>query len=110
MKRIASLLTALSFPALVAGTASAAEAKGKTVDVPNTICPISGKPVDPSITTTYEDRTYVFADEAARAKFIEARRSSLYHRLGGERGAECGPGRCRFARSGAAPPRETDPA
>ena len=32
----------------------------------NTVCPISGKPVDPKITTVYEGKTYAFAVEACR--------------------------------------------
>jgi hemoglobin len=50
----------------------------------NTICPISGKPVDPAITFAYEGRTWSFAKEACRAKFKEARENSLYHKLGGK--------------------------
>jgi len=48
----------------------------------NTICPITGKPVDPSITMIYEGRTYSFASEACRTKFKEARDNSLYQKLG----------------------------
>lgn len=50
----------------------------------NTICPISGKPVDPAITVQYEGRTYSFAKEACRAKFNAAREASLYEKLGGK--------------------------
>jgi len=50
----------------------------------NTICPISGKPADPSCTYTYEDRTYAFAGDACRQKFIAARENSLYQKLGGK--------------------------
>ena len=50
----------------------------------NTICPISGKPADPSITVVYEDRTYAFADDASRTKWNDARKNSLYHKLGGK--------------------------
>jgi hemoglobin len=54
----------------------------------NTICPISGKPVDPKITVVYEGRTYAFADEASRSKFNEARENSLYQKLGGKAALE----------------------
>lgn len=50
----------------------------------NTICPISGKPVDPAITVQCEGRTYTFAMEACRAKFNAARGASLYQKLGGK--------------------------
>jgi hemoglobin len=50
----------------------------------NTVCPISGKPVDPRITVVYEGRTYAFADDASRTAFNAARENSLYHKLGGQ--------------------------
>ncbi|MDB6072580.1 MAG: Cyanoglobin like protein [Verrucomicrobiaceae bacterium] len=49
----------------------------------NTVCPISGKPVDPACTVEYEGRTYAFAADACRTKFNEARANSLYQKLGG---------------------------
>lgn len=50
----------------------------------NKICPISGKPADPKITTVYEGQTYAFAEDACRAKWVAARESSLYQKLGGK--------------------------
>ena len=50
----------------------------------NTVCPISGKPVDPNCTVVYEGKTYAFAGDACRKKFNEARESSLYQKLGGK--------------------------
>lgn len=50
----------------------------------NTVCPISGKAVDPEITVVYEGKTYAFADAASRTTFNEARENSLYHKLGGQ--------------------------
>ncbi|MDZ4288741.1 MAG: hypothetical protein U0984_12325 [Prosthecobacter sp.] len=50
----------------------------------NTLCPISGKPVDPTCTMVYEGRSYPFAGEACRKKFNEAREASLYQKLGGK--------------------------
>lgn len=50
----------------------------------NTLCPISGKPADPTITTIYEGTTYAFAEDACRTKFVEARANSLYQKLGGQ--------------------------
>lgn len=50
----------------------------------NTVCPVSGQPVDPQITLVYEGRTWSFAKEACRAKFQQARENSLYQKLGGQ--------------------------
>ncbi len=50
----------------------------------NTICPISGEPVDPSITFAYEGATYAFAKEVCRTRFQADREASLYHRIGGK--------------------------
>ncbi len=50
----------------------------------NTICPVSGKPVDPAITHVYEDRTWSFANADSRDQFKTARESSLYQKLGGK--------------------------
>jgi hemoglobin len=50
----------------------------------NTLCPISGKPVDPSFTMVYEGRTWAFESEACRDKFKNARENSLYQKLGGK--------------------------
>ena len=51
---------------------------------PNTICPISGKPVNPAITMEYEGLTYAFAENVCRTKFKTAREDSLYQKLGGK--------------------------
>jgi hemoglobin len=40
------------------------------------------------VTYVYEDVTYTFADESARAKFQADREKSLYHRLGGKSAVE----------------------
>lgn len=50
----------------------------------NTVCPISGKPVDPAITLQYEGRTYSFAKEACRTKWKTDRDNSIYQKLGGK--------------------------
>lgn len=74
MKKLIALLTlGLSLPLMGA----------EPVKASNTVCPISGKPADPSITWEYEGVSYAFAVEACREKFIEAREGSLYHKLGG---------------------------
>jgi hemoglobin len=50
----------------------------------NKVCPVTGKPADPKITTEYEGRTYAFADEASREKWKKDRENSLYQKLGGQ--------------------------
>ena len=50
----------------------------------NTVCPISGKPVDPAITAEYEGRKWSFAKEACKTKWLKAREESLYQKLGGK--------------------------
>ncbi|MBI3882159.1 MAG: hypothetical protein HY301_19125 [Verrucomicrobia bacterium] len=67
-------------PAPAADSAASLPTEGKS----NTVCPISGKPVNPKITIEYEGLTYAFADNACRAKFKAAREASLYHKLGGK--------------------------
>lgn len=54
--------------------------EGKT----NTICPVTGKAVDPAVTWEYEGLTWSFAADGCRAKFKAAQEASLYHRLGGK--------------------------
>ena len=51
---------------------------------PNTICPISGKPVNPAITMEYEGLTYAFAEQVCLTRFKTARENSLYQKLGGK--------------------------
>ncbi len=62
------------------GQAQAKPAPGEI----NKVCPISGKPVDPSITVVYEGKTFAFAADVCREKFNAARENSLYHKLGGK--------------------------
>ncbi|MBE7494429.1 MAG: hypothetical protein HS117_05760 [Verrucomicrobiaceae bacterium] len=50
----------------------------------NSVCPISGKPVDPAITAEYEGRKWSFAKEACKTKWLKAREDSLYQKLGGK--------------------------
>jgi hemoglobin len=70
---------------LLATHVSAAEPVAKSaIEEVNTICPISGKPVDPNITVVYEGRKYAFAAESCGTKFNEDRKASLYHKLGGK--------------------------
>ena len=79
LKSIPLLLTLTAF--LITFTAGAAD---PAADEINKICPISGKPVDPKITLVYEGKTYAFSAEDCRTKFSDARKNSLYHRLGGK--------------------------
>lgn len=50
----------------------------------NTVCPVTGKAVDPAITAEYEGRKWAFAQEACKAKWLKERENSLYHKLGGK--------------------------
>jgi len=50
----------------------------------NSVCPVTGKPVDPAITAVYEGRTWSFAKEACKTKWQKAREDSLYQKLGGK--------------------------
>lgn len=86
MKRIASFFASLVVAALLVGNVSAAESKTKPAT--EQVCPITGKPANPSITTEYEGVTYAFADDAAREKFKQARKDSLYEKLGGKAGLD----------------------
>lgn len=80
--------TVAAFAAAIALLVNAALA-AETTAVPtetqtNTLCPVTGKPVDPAITWEYEGLTWAFAKEACRAKFQAEREKSLYQRLGGK--------------------------
>ena len=93
MKNIFSYLTAGCLALALLGSVGSSvawseEAAKAAVAEVNTVCPISGKPVDPKITVVYEERTYAFADEACRTKFNEARENSLYQKLGGKAALE----------------------
>jgi hemoglobin len=86
MKRIVSIFATLGVVLTFTTSESAA---GETparpvVEAVNKVCPISGKPVNPAITTVYEGRTYAFADDAARNQFSTDRKNSLYEKLGGK--------------------------
>jgi hemoglobin len=86
MKYIPCAVSSLGIALLLfAHSASAVDpASIPTETATNSICPISGKPVNAAITMVYEGRTYSFAQEACRAKFKEARDHSLYQKLGGK--------------------------
>jgi hemoglobin len=85
MKRFLTLFTTLCVALAVFSSAGWAEDAGKPAATEvNTVCPISGKPVDPKITVVYEGKTYAFADDASRTTFNAARENSLYQKLGGQ--------------------------
>lgn len=84
MKRLLSHLTAICLALALFSSAGWTADAPKAAGEVNTVCPISGKPVDPKITVVYEGRTYAFADDACRTKFNAAREASLYQRLGGQ--------------------------
>jgi hemoglobin len=75
----AAVLTLLVNPTLATDVATVASESAT-----NTLCPISGKPIDPVIKTVYEGRTWSFAQEACKIKWLAEREKSLYQRLGGK--------------------------
>ena len=86
MKRIlSSIATLTAVMTLLAKAALAADPAAVATEAStNSICPISGKPVNPAITTDYEGRKWSFAQEACKAKWLKAREDSLYQKLGGK--------------------------
>ncbi|MFN0078346.1 MAG: hypothetical protein ACKVY0_17970 [Prosthecobacter sp.] len=82
---LSSFITISAIIALLVNAAMAADpASIATETQTNTICPITGNPVDPAITLVYEGRTWSFAKEACKTKFQAAREASLYQKLGGK--------------------------
>ncbi|MDZ4290118.1 MAG: hypothetical protein U0984_19280, partial [Prosthecobacter sp.] len=70
---------------IVIGLSLAVHAADSAVQEPlNTVCPISGKPANPAITSVYEGKTYAFAEEACRKKFEADRAASIYQQIGGQ--------------------------
>ena len=90
MRRLHFLFLALSLmlPSIALKSRAADSAAKPGVEAVNTVCPVSGKPANPSITFVYEGRTYAFASDGDRKRFEEARVSSLYHKLGGKAAIE----------------------
>lgn len=76
---ITAVMTLLVNAALAADPAAVASESAT-----NTVCPISGKPVDSAITAEYEGRKWSFAKEACKTKWLKAREDSLYQKLGGK--------------------------
>lgn len=76
---ISLVMTLLVNAALAADSAAVA-----TEAATNSLCPVSGKPINPVITTEYEGRKWSFAQEGCKAKWLKAREDSLYHKLGGK--------------------------
>lgn len=68
---------------LVNAVMAAEPAAVATETATNTLCPISGKPVDPAITADYEGRKWSFAKVACKTKWLKEREDSLYQKLGG---------------------------
>lgn len=76
---ITAVMTLLVNAALAADPAAVA-----SVSATNSVCPVSGKPVDPAITAEYEGLKWSFAKEACKTKWMKAREDSLYQKLGGK--------------------------
>ncbi len=81
---VIALLVHAAMATDLTATSATTPANVATETQTNTICPISGKPVNPAITATYEGRTWSFAQEACRTKWQTAREDSLYQKLGGK--------------------------
>lgn len=80
----ASLATTAVVTTLLVNTSFAADAAAVASEAAtNTVCPISGKAVNPAVATEYEGRKWSFAEDACKTKWVEARERSLYHKLGG---------------------------
>jgi hemoglobin len=90
MKLILSSLATISLVmTLLVNAAMAVDpAAVATEAAANTVCPISGKPVNPAITAEYEGRKWAFAQEACKTKWLKAREDSLYQKLGGKAAME----------------------
>ncbi|WP_395749645.1 hypothetical protein [Prosthecobacter sp.] len=82
---LTSLATITAVMTLLVNAAMAIDpASVATETAANTICPVTGKPVDPTVTTDYEGRKWAFAKEACKTKWLKAREDSLYQKLGGK--------------------------
>lgn len=86
MKLIVSSLAAITLTlTLLVNAAMAIDPTAvATETLTNAVCPISGKLIDPAITTEYEGRKWSFASEASKAEWLKAREDSLYQKLGGK--------------------------
>lgn len=87
---LSSIVTITAVMTLLVNAAALAvePAAVATETASNTVCPISGKPVDPAITADYEGRKWSFALEACKTKWLKAREDSLYQKLGGKAAME----------------------
>lgn len=82
---LSSLATITAVMTLLVNAALAADpAAVASETATNTICPITGKPADPAITTEYEGLKWSFAKEACKTKWLKSREDSLYQKLGGK--------------------------
>ena len=76
---LSSLATITAVMTLLVNAALAVDpAAVATETATNTVCPVTGKAVDPAITTEYEGRKWAFAKEACKTKWVKAREDSLY--------------------------------
>lgn len=82
---LSSLATITAVMTLLVNAALAADpAAVASETATNTICPVTGKPADPAITTEYEGLKWSFAKDACKTKWLKAREDSLYQKLGGK--------------------------
>ncbi len=90
MKLILSSLAAISLTmTLLVNAAMAIDPAAVATEAEtNTVCPISGKAVDPAITADYEGRKWSFEKEECKTKWLKVREDSLYQKLGGKAAME----------------------
>ncbi len=82
---LSSLATITAVMTLLVNSALAADPSAVAFEkATNTVCPVTGKPVDPAITDEYEGRKWSFAKEACKTKWLKSREDSLYQKLGGK--------------------------
>lgn len=82
---LSSLATITAVMTLLVNAALAVDPAAVAIETAtNTVCPVTGKPVDPAITADYEGRKWAFAKEACKTKWMKAREDSLYQKLGGK--------------------------
>ena len=66
---------------MIAVTAFAVQAE----DAKNEKCPVSGKDVNPKCCAKYEGKTYAFCCGNCCKTFMDERKNSLYHKIGGKK-------------------------
>ena len=82
------LLASLVFAQVSLTFAEAPGTPAEVVDAGNTICPISGDPVNPEVTTVYQGKRYSFCCPNCTDKFKKNPEKYLAKMAGGEKASE----------------------